>query len=139
MTIDDIATAEPDWDAVLVCSDFCEDSGDVETAQALRWLATNKKWIHFDCEDEELPMWWVESPATVARVHGYGDRLVDPSYVDWDWRAYVFSANRGRINQYSKSQTSRITARWSSTPYVDCLKWGIDWVKQHTEKELKKS
>ena len=65
MTLNDIATIEPDWDRVLVYSDWLEDEGDIETAQAWRWIVRNKRWprrvrtgsgrFGFSCEEVNAP------------------------------------------------------------------------------------
>lgn len=41
---DVIQGVEPDYEALLVYSDFLEDQGDVEGAVAVRWICACKKW-----------------------------------------------------------------------------------------------
>lgn len=43
-TISDLATRAPDWDRILVASDYFEDIGDLRTANAFRWLHTYLTW-----------------------------------------------------------------------------------------------
>lgn len=46
----------PDWDLLLVASDFYEESGDLLTAKALRWLTTYKPRLAFCNNDDFKPL-----------------------------------------------------------------------------------
>ena len=48
MTLDDICTPEPDWEAVAVYCDWLIDNDRYAEARALLWLRGHGKWPHTD-------------------------------------------------------------------------------------------
>lgn len=63
LSLADLESPEPDWDLVLVTSDFYEDQGDLPTAQALRWLNALDHWpFQLDTGIPLSYIWWANSP-----------------------------------------------------------------------------
>lgn len=67
LTLSKVLTPNPDWDSILVYSDYCEDHEDLLTANALRWL---HRWDHWPYEDTSPKgyEWWVASSYTNSHL-----------------------------------------------------------------------
>lgn len=78
MSLASIARPTPDWPTVLVLSDYFQDTGRQQWADALRWMARRTKWprkVRLVSEHEEAKYWWTagdEADSELPRVFFFG-------------------------------------------------------------------
>lgn len=65
----------PDWEALLIYSDYFEDQGEIALAQTLRWLHHHKHWPH-KSRCRRIYTWWFSSPGYVFTY--YRQKGVEP-------------------------------------------------------------
>lgn len=67
ITLSDISAVIPDWPLVLVYSDYLEDTNDLNTANALRWLYKWDHWPYF--ASNHITCWWCSRDYSNSELH----------------------------------------------------------------------